>query len=707
MSRAEITRGDDMAFTRISNADLNSRGATTLADQPNMSAALLKEEFDAPAKQVVAPKVNNLMDELEASTAAASLGATAPTGRSGGTVQEVMNDISSDLATVEAGMGQAIADAHTHDNKALLDSYNQSNSDLSDAVAKKHDHANKTVLDKFGESSGQPTYDGNPIGGTADAYKTVTVGATDIVASGEDKLTLIAGNNVTLSADPSAKSVTINSTGGGGGGGAVNNAYKNVTVGSTTLTASGEDTLILEAGSNVTLTSDPSTKKVTIAAAGGGGGAGDAYKTVKVGSTNIVASGEDTIEFVAGSNITLTPDASNKRVTITASSNETEVIDSSLSLRARVKLNTAISQNDLLIVNDKTWSGLTSYYGYDVWTDGDDIYHSTSSNGTYVLDKSTGTWSTKTWNGFNQIVGDHVWTDGENIYYSNSSDQYVLNKSTDTWTAKTWNGLSGNLNGRYIWTYGGEIYYLYTTNSYVLDKSTSTWSPKTWTGLSTSGLYGLYASGIWTDGEDIYYSYYGGTYNDQFVFDKSTGTWSAMSWTGFQNLVGLYIWTDGKDVYHTQSGTTYVLNKTTKTWVSKTIYGITSAIHGDFQWTDGDNIYFSLGETQKKLDGAVAELVWTGTASSTGIKKQQLLTNESATDVDGTAYMEQSVTLSTSAATTVTFTNAIIADGKMFTLATSLWNLVPDDIVTTSGVCTITLPKWGTAETIGVRLYVR
>ena len=49
---------------------------------------------------------------------------------------------------------------------------------------------------------------------------------------------------------------------------------------------------------------------------GGGGGAGDAYKTVKVGSTNITASGADTIEFVAGTNITLSPDASNKKVTI-------------------------------------------------------------------------------------------------------------------------------------------------------------------------------------------------------------------------------------------------------------------------------------------------------------------------------------------------------------------------------------------------------
>ena len=232
-----------MAFTKITSSDLNSRGATTLPNQPKISATALKQEFDAPAKEVVAPKVNNLIDELEATSAAASLGATAPTGRTGETVQAVMNKISSDLATLEAGVGQAIEDAHTHDNKelldtyaqtetdladavskkhehsnkSLLDTYDQTNSDISDAVSKKHSHSNKdlldtytqtesnladavskkhshdnkalldtytqtdtdiadavdkkhshsnkSVLDKFGESSGEPTYDGNPIGG--------------------------------------------------------------------------------------------------------------------------------------------------------------------------------------------------------------------------------------------------------------------------------------------------------------------------------------------------------------------------------------------------------------------------------------------------------------------------------------------------------------------------------------------------------------
>lgn len=36
---------------------------------------------------------------------------------------------------------------HTHSNKALLDSYSQTEANLADAVSKKHTHTNKTVLD--------------------------------------------------------------------------------------------------------------------------------------------------------------------------------------------------------------------------------------------------------------------------------------------------------------------------------------------------------------------------------------------------------------------------------------------------------------------------------------------------------------------------------------------------------------------------------
>ena len=122
--------------------------------------------------------------------------------------------------------------------------------------------------------------------------------------------------------------------------------------------------------------------------------------------------------------------------------------------------------------------------------------------------------------------------------------------------------------------------------------------------------------------------------------------------------------------------------------------------------------YVPFAKTNKQLTDDVATIPTvsvshTGTASSTGVRKEVITINNVSYDVDGSAYMEQSVTLSTSAATTVTFTNAIIADGAMLTMASSIWDLVPDSMTTAVGSCTITLPKWTSAETIGVRLYVR
>ena len=124
-------------------------------------------------------------------------------------------------------------------------------------------------------------------------------------------------------------------------------AFSNIKVGATTIAADSEtDTLELVAGSNVTLTPDDTNDKVTIAAtdttysnattsvaglmsasdktkldgiATGAEVNQNAFSNVKVGSTTVAADSKtDTLELVAGDNVTLTPDATNDKVTITA-----------------------------------------------------------------------------------------------------------------------------------------------------------------------------------------------------------------------------------------------------------------------------------------------------------------------------------------------------------------------------------------------------
>lgn len=82
-----------MGFTKITQKELNSRGATTLPNQPTMSATALKEEFDAPAKQIIAPKFNKLIDDLGEENASSNVGGVAPTGQEGSSMQEIFNSI--------------------------------------------------------------------------------------------------------------------------------------------------------------------------------------------------------------------------------------------------------------------------------------------------------------------------------------------------------------------------------------------------------------------------------------------------------------------------------------------------------------------------------------------------------------------------------------------------------------------------------------
>ena len=67
-------------------------------------------------------------------------------------------------------------------------------------------------------------------------------------------------------------------------------------------------------------------------------------------------------------------------------------------------------------LSTKTWTGLRSFNGSEIWTDGENIYYSYQTKH-YVLDKATSTWSKKTWYGLSSFAGSNIWTDGENIYY--------------------------------------------------------------------------------------------------------------------------------------------------------------------------------------------------------------------------------------------------------------------------------------------------
>ena len=238
----------------------------------------------------------------------------------------------------------------------------------------------------------------------------------------------------------------------------------------------------------------------------------------------------------------------------------------------------------------KTWYGVQPAAG-NIWSDGDNIYYSNSSNGIQkVLNGSN--WTDKAWYGCDPYPA-YIWIDGENVYYSKSDMHYVLNKSTSTWETKTWNGLT-KFYGNSIWSDGNNVYISQGSTQYVLNKSTSTWEIKTWNGLST-----FYKMNIWNDGETIYYS---DRYGAQFVLNKSTSTWETKTWSGRggSSIDGEYIWTDGRNIYYSYGNTHTVLDRSTSTWNDKIWSGLTNFI-GSNVWTDGNSIYYSDGSNEYVL----------------------------------------------------------------------------------------------------------
>lgn len=280
-----------MSFTRINKTLLNSRGATSLPNQPAMPASTLKAEFDAPAKEILTPAIDGLMDELEDSAAAQSLGALAPTGRTvaAQTVQAGLNVLSTDLATLEQAAGTAIADAHTHSNKA--------------------------VIDKFDDTGTGLTYDGNPVGAVtsvngqtgAVSLTASDVGALPSTTSIPTKTSdLTNDSNFVADAsyvhtdnnyDATAKAIVDGAT-------AAINAKSTVSWNQIDTTG----TKIAE----ITIDGVKTDVKAT------GGGSADAYKTITSGGQSFVASGADEFKINAGSNVTITPLQNDKGIQISA-----------------------------------------------------------------------------------------------------------------------------------------------------------------------------------------------------------------------------------------------------------------------------------------------------------------------------------------------------------------------------------------------------
>jgi len=112
-----------------------------------------------------------------------------------------------------------------------------------------------------------------------------------------------------------------------GGGGGSQNLFSTIAVSgqSNVVADSTSDTLSLVAGSNMTITTNASGDSITFASTGGGGGSQNVFSTIAVsGQNNVVAdSTTDTLTLVAGSNMTITTNDGSDTITFASTGGST------------------------------------------------------------------------------------------------------------------------------------------------------------------------------------------------------------------------------------------------------------------------------------------------------------------------------------------------------------------------------------------------
>lgn len=108
-----------MSFDKVSAQDRANKGNVGLPDTPNMTANELQERMDSLPNLGI-DKLNELIDGLNATTAAGNIGMAIPSGvsTSQATVQGVVN-------AMVLNWSLNTANRHNHSNKAVLDEITQ------------------------------------------------------------------------------------------------------------------------------------------------------------------------------------------------------------------------------------------------------------------------------------------------------------------------------------------------------------------------------------------------------------------------------------------------------------------------------------------------------------------------------------------------------------------------------------------------------
>ena len=231
--------------------------------------------------------------------------------------------------------------SHTSNTTVHITATERSN--WNDANSKKHTHQNKTILDNT--TASYTTTEQTKLSGIAtgaevnqNAFSNVVVGTTTISADSKTDSLTLTGSNVTLTPDTTNDKVTIGITKAnvtsalGYTPPTTNTTYGVATSSTLGLVKSGTD-ITVDGSGNVSVNDDSHNHVISnvdgLQTALDGKASSshthssyvnqNAFSNVTVGSTTIAAdTTTDTLTLVAGSNVTITPDATNDKITISS-----------------------------------------------------------------------------------------------------------------------------------------------------------------------------------------------------------------------------------------------------------------------------------------------------------------------------------------------------------------------------------------------------
>lgn len=307
-----------MSFTRIDNSDLTNVGVIGLPDTPGLSTTAMQEKFEETSRAVIIPKHNTLIDELESTEGASNIGTA-----NGGSVQGEIDVIAGKINKASADSTEALTTVKSMNTiiKQVSDDSTQMKTEFAgiktDVTSLKADNVtNKANISSLqtdnttnksdiatlkADNTANKTNIGNLQTDNATNKANITALITDNTTN-KANISALQADNVTNKADISALKTD-------------NTKNKTDIVDLQTVSHTHANKTVIDALSK---DSDGDLNFEGQKIKGGGGGASDVYGHVKVGTSILNASGDDTLELIAGSNVNLVPNADNKTIVINA-----------------------------------------------------------------------------------------------------------------------------------------------------------------------------------------------------------------------------------------------------------------------------------------------------------------------------------------------------------------------------------------------------